>query len=64
MVLASGPRLGRSCVIPLLFDTDVRNMLVTQKFYSEPATLDGIIKAHLAKYASKTRRQWAEELGC
>jgi len=48
----------------LQFDTNVRNMLVTQKFYSEPAALDSIIKTHLAKHASKTRRQWAEELGC
>jgi hypothetical protein len=37
--------------------------LVTQKFYSEPGSLEAIIKEHIARHACKSRKEYAQELG-
>ena len=56
------PDLEDPAYVDSAFETYFRNMLVTQKFYSEPGSLDAIIKEYLARHASKTRKQWAQEL--
>jgi hypothetical protein len=57
------PDMDDPAYFPGGLPVNVRNMIITQQFYSEEAALEVAIKEHVAKHAMKTRAEWARELG-